>query len=173
MDEYDIENNEFYDLNRSLRNQVSGLIRDYSKLKNIIRTSETASKKLSNNLKPLENKLNGLHSVTNKLLTSIAGSISGSGKKDFLNGVLSKFLAGSRATGGNVVQGAPYMVGERGPEIFMPSTSGNIISNNSLKKNSRPINVTLNVSTPDIASFQKSESQIIAKLSKSFKRIGG
>ncbi len=36
-----------------------------------------------------------------------------------------------RATGGNVVGGQPYMVGERGPERFVPSSSGRIEPNNS------------------------------------------
>ena len=36
---------------------------------------------------------------------------------------------GFRANGGPVRTGESYMVGERGPEIFTPNTSGNIISN--------------------------------------------
>lgn len=34
-----------------------------------------------------------------------------------------------RAAGGPVMAGMPYMVGERGPEMFVPSTAGNIIPN--------------------------------------------
>lgn len=34
----------------------------------------------------------------------------------------------ARATGGFVASGSPYMVGERGPELFVPSSSGNILS---------------------------------------------
>src|SRR3546814_20747810 len=31
-----------------------------------------------------------------------------------------------RATGGNVTGGSAYMVGERGPEIFVPTSSGRV-----------------------------------------------
>jgi hypothetical protein len=47
-----------------------------------------------------------------------------------------KLLAGvtlpGRATGGPVSGGNPYMVGERGPEIFVPSVSGSIVPNNAV-----------------------------------------
>lgn len=38
-----------------------------------------------------------------------------------------------RATGGSVFGGVPYIVGEWGRELFVPESSGQIISNNSLK----------------------------------------
>ena len=37
-----------------------------------------------------------------------------------------------RATGGPVIAGQPYIVGERGPELFTPGASGNITPNNQL-----------------------------------------
>jgi len=37
-----------------------------------------------------------------------------------------------RAAGGPVSGGTPYMVGERGPELFVPSSGGRIVSNNAL-----------------------------------------
>lgn len=38
-----------------------------------------------------------------------------------------------RAVGGPVSSGMPYVVGERGPELFVPATAGKIIPNNSLR----------------------------------------
>ena len=38
----------------------------------------------------------------------------------------------ARAIGGPVQSGQPYMVGERGPEMFVPSRSGSIIPNNAM-----------------------------------------
>jgi phage-related minor tail protein len=38
----------------------------------------------------------------------------------------------ARAAGGAVTNNTPYLVGERGPELFMPSGSGTIIPNNAL-----------------------------------------
>jgi len=48
-------------------------------------------------------------------------------------------LLGFRANGGPVTGQAPYIVGERGPELFVPSVSGNILPNNQLGSfNGRP-----------------------------------
>ena len=44
---------------------------------------------------------------------------------------VTSFISG-RASGGPVSSGTPYMVGERGPELFIPSGSGNIMPNGSL-----------------------------------------
>ena len=38
----------------------------------------------------------------------------------------------ARQSGGPVGMNMPYLVGERGPELFVPSTSGNIVPNNQL-----------------------------------------
>ena len=40
------------------------------------------------------------------------------------------------AKGGPVSEGSPYMVGEKGPELFVPNTSGTIIPNNKLGSSS-------------------------------------
>lgn len=39
----------------------------------------------------------------------------------------------ARANGGPVNSGVPYMVGERGPELFVPSSSGKIIPNSAMR----------------------------------------
>jgi hypothetical protein len=39
-------------------------------------------------------------------------------------------VAGTRAMGGSVTAGKPYLVGEKGPEMFVPSSSGGIVPNN-------------------------------------------
>ena len=42
------------------------------------------------------------------------------------------FLSGMRAEGGPVNAGSPYVVGERGPELFVPSSSGSIVPNGAM-----------------------------------------
>lgn len=42
-------------------------------------------------------------------------------------------LAGARAYGGSVDNKKPYMVGERGPELFIPSGNGTIIPNQNMR----------------------------------------
>ncbi len=57
-----------------------------------------------------------------------------------------------RQQGGSVVAGKPYMVGEAGKEMFVPSTNGNIVSNDQL---GRPVNVNFNISTVDASGFNQ------------------
>lgn len=54
-----------------------------------------------------------------------------------LTGFISKTVGGAlgltgKAIGGSVQSGQPYMVGERGPEMFIPSRSGSIVPNKGL-----------------------------------------
>lgn len=46
-----------------------------------------------------------------------------------------------RAKGGPVSMGDPYLVGERGPELFVPDNSGDVIPNNKLGGNTYILNV--------------------------------
>ena len=39
-----------------------------------------------------------------------------------------------KANGGPVTGGTPYLIGERGPELFVPGTSGGVMSNNDLRQ---------------------------------------
>ena len=52
-------------------------------------------------------------------------------------------LRGNRATGGSVMGGGPYLVGERGPELFMPAGSGSIVPNHRIGGGST-YNITVN-----------------------------
>ena len=54
---------------------------------------------------------------------------------------LSAQAAAARATGGPVSDGKPYLVGERGAELFVPNTSGAIVPNHKLGGG----NVTVNM----------------------------
>lgn len=57
------------------------------------------------------------------------------------------FGGSTRALGGPVSSGRPYLVGEQGPEVFMPGTSGTIVSNDQLIQALREAGgaVTINV----------------------------
>ena len=54
-----------------------------------------------------------------------------------------------RAIGGSVQSGQPYMVGERGPELFVPNSQGSIVPNKNMGGDSGGIviNQTINVTT--------------------------
>lgn len=61
------------------------------------------------------------------------------------------------ADGGNPPVGVPSMVGERGPELFIPKTAGTIIPNNALKSNDT--GPTINYNGPYIASMSAIDTQ--------------
>lgn len=52
----------------------------------------------------------------------------------WVGGMFTGMFGGGKATGGPVSAGTAYMVGEKGPELFVPSTAGRIETNASLGK---------------------------------------
>ena len=59
---------------------------------------------------------------------------------DVLDSVLSS-VSGEKALGGPVSSGRSYLVGERGPELFVPGAQGNIVPNNAMGSTSVVVNV--------------------------------
>jgi len=57
------------------------------------------------------------------------GAFGGGNPLGALTGSMPFTLPPGRAEGGPVTSGSPYIVGERGPELFVPGSSGNIIPN--------------------------------------------
>ncbi|MDT8372129.1 MAG: phage tail tape measure protein, partial [Gammaproteobacteria bacterium] len=64
-------------------------------------------------------------------------------------------LSGARADGGPVSSGKTYLVGERGPELFTPSSSGQIIPNGAMGGS---VSVVVNVDASG-SSVEGSEEQ--------------
>ena len=79
-----------------------------------------------------------------------AGNIVGAGLSGVFNlftGLLSGVIPGM-ATGGEVTSGSPYIIGEKGPELFVPSSSGTIVPNNQLGSvGSTTYNITINATS--------------------------
>ena len=59
-----------------------------------------------------------------------------------------------RALGGPVMGGKPYMVGENGPELFTPNTTGNITRNQDLGSGS-PTNINFTIVANDTQGFDQ------------------
>jgi TP901 family phage tail tape measure protein len=101
--------------------------------------------------------------------SSTAGT-SGGGLGSLLSGVLglasSLFGGGGGAAaakqhGGPVFPGQAYLVGESGPEPFIPKQAGHIIPNAALSGiGGQPVTVNMTIMTPDADSFRKSQAQI-------------
>jgi phage-related minor tail protein len=101
--------------------------------------------------------------VTKPLGDAIGGLFSSGSSGNPLSNILSAIsgsLAGIfRASGGPVYAGSPYIVGERGPELFVPRQSGGIIPNNQMAA-AGGVTINMTVTTPDANSFRMSEGQI-------------
>ena len=103
-------------------------------------------------------------------LSAIVGGGSGG-----LLGSLGGLLGGSpgRATGGPVTGGSAYVVGERGPELFVPTAAGRV---QPLGGGRAPVNVTVNVAAPADASpgiMLKTGNQVARAVSRALDRANG
>ena len=58
-----------------------------------------------------------------------------------------------REKGGPVQQGRPFIVGEKGPEMFVPNQSGNIVPNNKMGMGG-PVNVNFTINAIDTRGFR-------------------
>lgn len=96
------------------------------------------------------------------LIGSLAGAVS------------SLFGSPGRATGGPVTGGQAYMVGERGPELFVPTAAGKIVPAGGAVGGA--VNVTVNVATPPDASaafMQRTGAQIGRQVRQALSRADG
>ena len=87
--------------------------------------------------------------VALSVLSSIAASAVRGGVGSILGsagGLIGLSGLPGRATGGPVSPGRAYMVGERGPELFVPTASGAIAA--ASQSGARDVRVTVNVAAP-------------------------
>lgn len=108
---------------------------------------------LSTALKAVGGILSGLISGFSTLVGLINGVVSGIKSMidlvrnnplvEGISGIISGVFGGGRASGGPVTAGTTYLVGEKGPELFKPSSSGSIIPNNAMSSGTT-INLTVN-----------------------------
>jgi len=92
-------------------------------------------------------------------VTSIFTSLKGAGGSFF--DTVGAFLTG-KADGGPVSGGTPYIVGERGPELFVPSSAGSIVSNKNMLRNGAgggSTYVNYNINAVDSMSFKQMLAQ--------------
>ncbi|MDS9466015.1 phage tail tape measure protein [Paracoccus sp. MBLB3053] len=152
-----------------LRRAFEGLVFDGVKLSDALKgvARSLADSAFSVAMKPVQQAISGAISQgVNGLLSGAMPFASGSA---FTQGRVMPF-----AKGGVVSQpthfpmrGATGLMGEAGPEAIMPLTRG---ADGRLgvaaSGGARPVNVTFNVSTPDVAGFQRSQGQIAAQLGR-------
>ena len=95
---------------------------------------------------------NGLH--------AILGGVSTGGLLSALGGASG--LPG-RATGGPVVGGRGYLVGERGPELFVPTAGGRIEPGGAGGARAVRVNITINARAGESAEAMRQSSRQVAR----------
>ena len=117
-------------------------------------------------LEPLERKLRDIKNRQKGINSELKTEIGLRTILAFLTGGASLGFGGFKAGGGPVSANTPYMVGERGPEMFVPNSSGSIISNSDMGDmgdgsavggggGGDNIEVTFNINTIDATDFDQ------------------
>jgi len=109
--------------------------------------------------------------IVGNLISAFRTLISIGGK---IGGAIGGLFGGGRASGGSVTGGTTYLVGEQGPELFTPSSSGSIIPNSRMGGAGGVINITVNGAIDAIGTARSIVNVLNqeATLSGGFNRIG-
>ena len=110
------------------------------------------------------------------LLKVITGGFFGNGGKvGFANGGAIGF-GGARATGGAVGGSNAFLVGERGPELFIPNTAGTIVSNETMGSRMGETNINFNINAIDAQGFDElllsRKNLIVGTIQQAFRQQG-
>ena len=111
--------------------------------------------------------LTALSEIANASLRAAFGSSGGGGTAGGIGAIVTSALGSvlglpGRATGGPVSAGRPYLVGERGPELFVPQGAGRIDAGGG---GGRDVRVAISVTSPmagDPGVMRQSSRQVAA-----------
>ena len=158
-------------LSRGLRTAFDGLVfegfRASDALNAVARSMINAT--YSAAIKPITSQVGGLIAGG---ISSIFGGAFSNGAS-FSQGRVTPFASGGIVSGPTAfpMRGGTGLMGEAGPEAIMPLARG---SDGKLgvraAGGAKPVTVVMNISTPDVASFERSRSQIAARMSRAMGR---
>lgn len=158
-------------IGRGLRGAFDGLVFDGMKLSDAMR-------------KVGESMLSAAYSSAMNPVTKHFGKIAGAGIEAVISGAMPFAKGGAFSQGrvtpfakGGVVsgpttfpmRGGTGLMGEAGPEAIMPLTrgpDGSLGVRAEAGAGNRPINIVMNISTPDVAGFQRSRGQVAAQMTR-------
>ncbi|PWG18268.1 phage tail tape measure protein [Salibaculum griseiflavum] len=151
-----------------LRRAFDGLVFDGMKLSDALSTvAEAMSRTVYNNaMRPVTDHFGGLLADgVNSLVSGLMPFAKGGAISD---GRVLPFARGGvvdRATT-FPMRGGTGLMGEAGPEAIMPLTRGDDGRLGVRAQGGGTVNVTMNIQTPDVAGFQRSQGQIAAQMTR-------
>ena len=168
--------------------EVSGVMKDISNglTDSLMEFFETGKLNVRNFVQDVLQQLARLQlqkSVVNPFISALGGMLTpstdtGATTLDNHGGTMPQYVQGmleGRANGGAVMAGTPYLVGERGMEMFVPKTSGTIVPNDKMGGMGTTI-VNFNVQATDANSFDQQiaqrEQMLIGMIDKAFHKRG-
>lgn len=155
-----------------LRRAFDGLVFDGNTLAGALSTlGEAMSRTVYNAaMKPVTDHMGGLLAGGVTALVSRMMPFEQGGA--FSQGRVTAFAKGGVVNGPTVfpMRGGTGLMGEAGPEAIMPLSRGPDGRLGVKAERQQPVSITMNISTPDAASFQRSQSQIAASMVRALGR---
>lgn len=156
-------------ISSGLRRAFAGLVLDGAKLSDALQTvaRSMVDTAFSLAMKPVNQALAG--AISEGVTGLVSGAMPFADGGAFTQGRVMPFAKGGVVGSPTYfpMRGATGLMGEAGPEAIMPLRRG---ADGKLGVASagggRPVNVTFNISTPDVAGFQRSQSQMAAQLGR-------
>lgn len=155
-----------------LRKAFDGLVFDGMKVSDAMKTvaRSIVDASYSAAIKPITGQLSAM--VGNGLAGILATPFKDGGS--FAQGRVMPFAKGGVVTAPTLfpMRGGTGLMGEAGPEAIMPLTRGadGKLGVRSDGDAGRPVQVVMNISTPDVAGFERSRSQIAARVTRALGR---
>ncbi|MEL6519884.1 MAG: phage tail tape measure protein [Pseudomonadota bacterium] len=161
-------------ISRGLHNAFTGLVFDGMKLSDALRqvANSVINATFSAAVKPVTNHFGGL--IANGISGLFGGAAPFANGGAFTQGRVTPFARGGVVTSPTYfpMRGGTGLMGEAGPEAIMPLSRGadGKLGVRNDGGGARPVQVVMNISTPDAQGFQRSEAQIAARMQRALGR---
>lgn len=159
-------------ISSGLKRAIDGLVFDGDKLSDALRNvgHSMIEAAYSAALKPVTGHIGGLLASA---IESVSGGMLGFEKGgSFAQGRVMPFANGGVISGpmNFPMRGGVGLMGEAGPEAIMPLSRGADGKLGVKAESARAVNIVMNISTPDVEGFARSQSQIAAQLGRAMGR---
>jgi phage-related minor tail protein len=155
-----------------LRKAFDGLVFDGMKLNDALKTvaSTIVDTVFSIAIKPVTGALGGF--LAQGLSGALGGGLPFANGGAFSQGRVMPFARGGIVGGPTMfpMRGGTGLMGEAGPEAIMPLARGPDGRLGVQAGGGRAVNVVINITTPDVQGFQRSQSQMAAQVSRALSR---